>query len=137
MFTIFSSVKTEVTDSALVEILNEIENYVSDGITDEELRFTKNSLLNSDALKYESPMQKIGFLNNILKYNLDKNYITKQSNILKSINKEEIDRVALNNIKKDNMQIVILGNSYLIKKKLENLTSKNGKRYNFKIKEIK
>lgn len=137
LFTIFSSVKTEVTDSALVEILNEIENYVSDGITNEELRFTKNSLLNSDALKYESPMQKIGFLNNILNYDLDKNYITKQSNILKSINKKEIDKVALNNIKKDNMQIVILGNSYLIKKKLENLTSKNGKRYNFKIKEIK
>ena len=82
-------------------------------------------------------MQKIGFLNNILNYDLDKNYITKQSNILKSINKKEIDKVALNNIKKDNMQIVILGNSYLIKKKLENLTSKNGKRYNFKIKEIK
>ena len=103
LFTIFSSVKTEVTDSALVEILNEIENYVSDGITNEELRFTKNSLLNSDALKYESPMQKIGFLNNILNYDLDKNYITKQSNILKSINKKEIDKVALNNIKKDNI----------------------------------
>ena len=82
-------------------------------------------------------MQKIGFLNNILKYDLDRNYITKQSNILKSINKKEIDKVALNNIKKDNMQIVILGNSYLIKKKLENLTSKKGKRYNIKIKEIK
>ena len=38
-FTIFSSVKTDVTDSALVEILYEVENYVSDGIT------TKNYVL--------------------------------------------------------------------------------------------
>ena len=136
-FTIFSSVKTDVTDSALVEILSEVENYVLDGITNEELRFTKSSLLNADALKYESPMQKLGFLNRILNYDLDKSFIKKQVNILNSITKDEIDLLVENNIKKDNMQIVIVGNSYLIKKKLENLTSKNGIRYNYKIKEIK
>ncbi len=136
-FTIFSSVKTDVTDSALVEILSEVENYVSDGITNEELRFTKSSLLNADALKYESPMQKLGFLNRILNYDLDKSFIKKQANILNSITKDEINLLVENNIKKDNMQIVIVGNSYLIKKKLENLTSKNGIRYNYKIKEIK
>ena len=40
-------------------------------------------------------------------------------------------------IKKDNLAIVVVGNSYLIKDKLKNLTSKNGDRYNFKINEIK
>ena len=136
-FTIFSSVKTEVTDSALVEILSEVENYVSDGITNEELRFTKSSLLNADALKYESPMQKLGFLNRILTYDLDKSFIKKQVNVLNSITKDDIDQLAERNIRKDNMQIVIVGNSYLIKKNLENLTAKNGIRYNYKIKEIK
>ena len=136
-FTIFSSVKTEATDSALVEILYEIENYVTEGISNEELRSTKSSMLNSDALKYESPMQKLEFLNKILKYNLDKSFINKQTNILNSITKDEIDQLAENNIKKDKMQIVIVGNSYLIKKKIENLTSKNGIRYNYKIKELK
>ena len=82
-------------------------------------------------------MQKIGFLNRILNYDLDKSFIKKQANILNSITKDEIDLLVENNIKKDNMQIVIVGNSYLIKKKLENLTSKNGIRYNYKIKEIK
>ena len=136
-FTIFSSVKTETTDSALVEILSELENYTTDGITSEELRSTKSSMLNSDALKYESPMQKIRFLNKILTYNLDNSFINKQSKILNSITKEEIDNLAKNNIKKDNLQIVIVGNSYLIKKKLENLTSKAGKKYNYKINIIK
>ena len=117
--------------------MSEVENYVLDGITNEELRFTKSSLLTMDALKYESPMQKLGFLNRILNYDLDKSFIKKQANILNSITKDEIDLLVENNIKKDNMQIVIVGNSYLIKKKLENLTSKNGIRYNYKIKEIK
>ena len=70
-FVVFSSVKTKATDSALVEILSEIENYTNNGITSEELRSTKSSMLNSDALKYESPMQKIRFLNRILEYDLD------------------------------------------------------------------
>ena len=132
-----SSVKTEATDSALVEILYEVENYVRDGITNEELRSTKSSMLNADALKYESPMQKLSFLNRILTYDLDNNFIKKQSKVLNTISKEEVDNLAKSNIKKDNLQIVIVCNSYLIKKKLENLTSKNGKRYNYKIVETK
>ena len=118
MFTIFSSVKTDVTDKlSLVEILSEVENYVTDGITNEELRFfTKSSLLNADALKYESPMQKLGFLNRILKYDLDKSFIKKQTNILNSITKDEIDLLVENNIKKDNMINCYWGNSYLIKR---------------------
>ena len=136
-FTLFSSVKTSATDSAMVEILSEIENYTTNGITSEELRSTKSSMLNSDALKYESPMQKISFLNRILEYDLDKTYIKKQSNILNSITKDEVDKLAESLINKDKLQIVIVGNSYLIKKKLENLTSKNGKKYNYKITVIK
>ena len=136
-FTIFSSVKTEATDSALVEILYEIENYQNNGITNEELRSTKSSMLNSDALKYESPMQKLNFLNRILTYELDEDFIERQSDVLNTITKKQIDEIANNKIKKDNMQIVIVGNAYIIKKKLEKLTSKNGKRYNYKIIETK
>ena len=82
-------------------------------------------------------MQKISFLNRILEYDLDKTYIKKQSNILNSITKDEVDQLAESLINKDKLQIVIVGNSYLIKKKLEDLTSKNGKKYNYKITVIK
>ena len=85
----------------------------------------------------EEFQQKISFLNRILEYDLDKTYIKKQSNILNSITKDEVDKLAESLINKDKLQIVIVGNSYLIKKKLENLTSKNGKKYNYKITVIK
>ena len=94
-------------------------------------------MLNSDALKYESPMQKIRFLNRILEYNLDKSYIKNQSNILNSITKKQVDDLSNRLINKDKLAIVIVGNSYLIKENLRNLTSKNGKKYNYDITEIK
>ena len=77
------------------------------------------------------------FLNRILEYDLDKTYIKKQSDIINSITKDEVDKLAESLINKDKLQIVIVGNSYLIKNKLENLTSKNDKKYNYKITIIK
>ena len=46
--------------------------------------------------------------------------------------------IASNKIKPNEMAIVIVGNKYLIKKKLENLSSsKDGMKFNFKINDIK
>jgi zinc protease len=134
----FSSVKTEATDSALVEIFREFNSYTTTGITEKELRFTKDAFLGGEALKYETSGQKLGFLNRILTYDLDKSYLDKQADILNSITKSDIDDIAKAKIHPDKMAIVIVGNKYLIKKKLENLkTSKDGMEYNFRINEIK
>ena len=57
-FTIYASVKGEATDSSLTQIFLELEGYLNDGITEEELNFTKNSIANSDALRYETPGKK-------------------------------------------------------------------------------
>ena len=99
---------------------------------------TKKSFLNSASLKYETPNQKLGFLNRILTYNLDDSYLDKQANVLNTITKNDLDGIAKAKIHPDKMAIVIVGNKYLIKKKLENLkSSKDGMQYNFKINEIK
>ena len=47
----------------------------TNGITEEEIASTKSSMLNSEALKYETPGKKLGFLNKMLKYNLDESFI--------------------------------------------------------------
>lgn len=138
LFAMFTSVETDATDSALIEIFNEFDSYRTIGITEKELQFTKDAFLGREALKYETAGQKLGFLNRILTYDLDKSYIDKQARILNTITKEEIDAIAKSKILPDNMAIVIVGNKYLIKKKLKNLESSNdGMKYNFKINEIK
>ena len=137
-FGIQTSVKTEVTDSALTEIFSILDNYTNGGITANELSSTKKSFLNSASLKYETPNQKLGFLNRILTYDLDPSYVDKQADILNSISLEEVNSIASKKIKPSEMSIVIVGNKYLIKKKLENLSStKDGTKFKFKINELK
>ena len=95
-------------------------------------------MLNSEALKYETPSKKIGFLNKMLKYNLDDTFINQQVKVLNSITKEELNALAKLKIHPDKMTIVIVGNRYLIKEKLENLKStKDGMSFNFRVTEIK
>ena len=138
VFGIQTSVKTEVTDSALTEIFSILDNYTNNGITSNELKSTKESFLNSASMKYETPNQKLGFLNRILTYDLDPSYIEKQADILNNMSLEEINSIASNKIKPNEMAIVIVGNKYLIKKKLENLSSnKDGMKFDFKINDIK
>ena len=80
------------------------------------MRFTKDAFLGGEALKYETSGQKLGFLNRILTYDLDKSYIDKQADVLNSITKSDIDAIAKAKIQPDKMTIVIVGNKYLIKR---------------------
>ncbi len=109
MYAMSSGVRANATDSSLVEFLKEMKNYADNGITDEELSFTKNSMGQADALKYEAPQQKAGFMKRILDYNLDASYVDAQNKILKSITKEEINQLAKKNLKYNNMIIVVVG----------------------------
>ena len=120
-FTISTSVRTNTTDSALKEISKEVAGYLKTGITPQEVEYTKSSLLNSDALKFETPYQKAGFLSRIMEYNLPKDYIQQQAQILKGITKSDIDKASADFIHPEKMVIVVVGNKYLIKKQLENL----------------
>ena len=81
-------------DKERAKIVQEIVNYKTNGVTEEELKFTKSSMLLSDALRYESPNQKANFLNRIITYNLPKNYVDQQKQIIDAITKEEVNAIA-------------------------------------------
>lgn len=117
-FAINSAVKRPATVLSLMEITKELNNYVTNGITDEELNFTRNSMLNVEALKYEAPFQKANFLSNIAKYNLPKDYVAQQNQILKSITKDEINAIIKKNFDLSKMTTVIVGDKAYIEGKL-------------------
>ena len=108
-YTASAGVRGNATDSSLVEFMKEIKTYAESGIKKEELEFTKSSIGQSDALKYETPWQKTGFLKRILDYNLDKSFVDKQNEILKSISPEEINTLAKKHLPHDKMVIVVVG----------------------------
>jgi zinc protease len=108
-FTASAGVKAEKTDSSLIDFFGEMSSYKASGISDAELNFTKNSLGQKDALKYETPFQKAMFLQNLLEYKLDKNYIEKQNAILEGLTKNDIDGLAKRYLPLEKMIVVVVG----------------------------
>jgi zinc protease len=108
-FEFSSGIRADATDSALVEVMNELKNYSTKGITDNEISFLKNSLGQRDALLYETGPQKAGFIRRILDYNLPANYVDQQNKILSKITKKEIDAMAKNFLHPERMNILLVG----------------------------
>ena len=108
-FTMSGGFKANTTDSSLVEFFNELKKYTEAGITDDELSFTKNAMVQSDALKYESPLQKLGFIKRVLDYDLPKDYVAQQTTILNAIGKPEINELAKKRLPYNNMVVVVVG----------------------------
>jgi zinc protease len=108
-YTIGGGFRANATDSTIIEIMKEFKTFADGGIKEEELNFTRSAMAQSDALKYESPSQKLGFIKRILDYNLDKNYVSQQADILKSITKADIDARAKKYLPYANVDILIVG----------------------------
>jgi zinc protease len=114
-------IKGNATDSAVVEYIREIKNYVDNGIKPDELTFTKSSIGQSDALKYETPSQKASFLKRILDYNLDRSYVDQQNKILSDITKQDIDALAKKYFDTNKMIIAVIGDKEKIEGPLKKL----------------
>lgn len=108
-YTASAGVKAEKTDSSLMDFFSEMATYRAAGITPEELSFTKSSLGQRDALKYETPFQKASFLSRILTYNLDKDFISRQSAILQGMTKNDIDGLAKRYLPLEKLIVVVVG----------------------------
>ena len=108
-YTISTGVRANSTDSTVMDIVAELKKYKTGGINAEELEFTRNAMIQADALKYESPFQKLSFVKRLLDYNLDKTYVAKQAEIIKTISKSEIDALSAKNLPLDNMVILVVG----------------------------
>ena len=108
-YTFSSGIRADATDSALTEVMKEINQYASTGITADEMTFMKSALGQRDALLYETPGQKSGFINRILEYNLPGDYVDTQNQILKDISKTEIDALAKKWLQTDAVNILLVG----------------------------
>lgn len=120
-YTISAGVRANSTDSSLVIIMDELKKYSEGGITTDELEFTKNAMAQADALKYESPWQKLGFVKRIIDFDLDKSFVAQQGEIIKTITKPEIDELAKKNLPYNNMVILIVGDKAANFEKLSKL----------------
>jgi zinc protease len=63
-------------------------------------------------------MQKVGFINRILVFDLEADFVIKQKEILSTITKEEIDKVAKKHLPYNNFIILVVGDKKLVYEKL-------------------
>jgi zinc protease len=116
-----AGIKANATDSAIVEIVKELNKYKEQGISQEEFNFTKDALLASEALEYESNGQKAGYMMQMAMRKLPENYAAQQQDILKKMTREELNELAKKNLQTDKMTIVVAGDMLLLKDRLEKL----------------
>ncbi|MCC7297852.1 MAG: insulinase family protein, partial [Bacteroidia bacterium] len=121
MYTVSAGVKAGATDSAIVEIMKELENYRQNGIKPEEFEFTKAALTASEALEYESMFQKAGFIMSLALRDLPENYPDLQMEVLKNMTLEQVNALAKQNLKTDEIIILVAGDMLLLKDRLEAL----------------
>jgi zinc protease len=108
-FEFSSGIKADATDSALVQVVKELKDYENSGITDDELAFMKSAIGQRDALRYETGIQKAGFIRTILDYNLPANFAQLQQKILKGMTKKEIDALAKKYIDVTKLNMLLVG----------------------------
>jgi zinc protease len=114
-FSANASVRTEVTDSAVYEMLYEIRNIVDNGVTEEELEAAKANLSGSFGRSLESPSTIANFAINTERYNLPSDFYATYLQRLNDITVEDVNRAAKKYLNPDGLYITVVGNGSAIK----------------------
>ncbi len=120
-FTASAGVRASATDSAVVEFVKDIKAYSQNGITPAELAFTKSSIGQSDARKYETNDQKAAFLGRMQQYDLNADFVDEQNKILAGITQNEINELAKKYLDVSRMAILVVGDKETIMPGLQKL----------------
>ena len=121
LFTARAGVRRDTTAASIIEFDGEIRRYAKDGIRADELTFTRNAIGQRDALRYETPRQKLAFLSRIQTYGLADDFVDQQNAILRSITADELNAIAAKHLTMDDMVIVVVGDRSAIEKDLQAL----------------
>ncbi|MGB3469062.1 MAG: pitrilysin family protein, partial [Cyclobacteriaceae bacterium] len=114
-----ASVRNEVTDSAIVEFMNEIRTIRNEPVTDEELELAINTISGSFGRSLETPGTIAGFAINSEIDGLADDYYANYLKKVQAVTKEDIQRVAKKYLKPDNLYITVVGKASDIGDKLK------------------
>ena len=109
-FYAYSQVRTNVTLESLEIFRDLITNYAST-YSQDDLDVTRNKLIKSNALRFETLGSLINMLDNISKYNLPVNYIANQQDVLTGMTVEDVQQLANDYLNGENMIYVVAGDA--------------------------
>ncbi|AFH47989.1 Putative Zn-dependent peptidase [Ignavibacterium album JCM 16511] len=119
-FVAAAAVQTNATLESAQIFRDEIVKY-RNGISEEDMNFTKNSLLKSNALRFETLGALRGMLSQIAKYNLPFDYVKNQEKQIQNMTIEEHKKLAEKYLQPDKMIYLIVGDKATQYDKLKEL----------------
>ncbi len=114
-FNAAASVRNEKADSAIMQILNEIDTMRTVPVSAEELKNAKALYNGSFALGLEDPERTAAFSSNILINNLPEDFYKTYLQKINAVSAEEIQRVAQKYFNYGNTRIVVVGKAEAVK----------------------
>jgi len=109
-FTASSSVRTNVTYESVEIFKEEMEKY-REGISEEDLKFTKNSMIKSNARAMETLWAKMGILRTMSNYQRDVTYIKDEEEIIRNLTLDQHKKLAQKYITPEKMIYVVAGDA--------------------------
>lgn len=105
-----SSVRTNTTGESVQIFKEQIEKY-KEGISQEDLDFTKNALIKSNARRFETQSSLLGMLQERSAYDLPANYIENEEAIVKAMTLEEHKALANKYLDGSRMAYLVVGDA--------------------------
>ncbi len=115
-FSAGASVRNEVTDSAIVQFIYEMDRLVKEPIADSTLQLVKNIMTGSFARSLERPQTVANFALNIERYKLPKDYYETYLQKLNAVTAADVQAMAKRVIRPNNAYITVVGNREIMDK---------------------
>ena len=109
-FTASSSVRTNTTGESVQIFKDQIGQY-KNGISEEDLEFTKNALIKSNARRFETQFSLLGMLQEMSAYNLPANYIEGEEQIIKGMTLDQHKALANKFLDESKMGYLVVGDA--------------------------
>ena len=122
-----AQVKNEVTDSAAVELLVELDKMRNKLVTDEELMSTKAKYTGNFVMSLENPATIAGFARNIITQDLPEDYYNSFLENINNVTKQDVQNAAQKYFSTNKTRIFITGKGSEILEKIEGIEF-NGKK---------
>ena len=118
-FSASASVRNEVTDSSIMQILNELKRIRTEVVDAQTLQETKNRISGAFARGTESPQTIANYALNIIRYDLPDDFYASYLERLEAVSAKEIQAAAQKYIRPEGAYIFVVGNQEEVMGQLE------------------
>ncbi len=120
-FLAYAGVKTDVTDSSLIEFLKEINRIRDELVPEDEFEMYKTAVIQRLPRVFETSAQITSQLLALELFNLPDDFFSTLLDNYQKVTREDIQRVAQKYLQPRNLTIVVVGDAKTIKEKIEKL----------------